>query len=83
MLYFNKRQPVEVYLHIHNCCDQHDQDYYGYNIGVFIPVSALLMHSRQPYLLISQFFFAHSKIIITCENKSWEVEPRNEATCSM
>ena len=70
MLYFNKRQPVEVYLHIHNCCDQHDQDYYGYNIGVFIPVSALLI-------------FAHSKIIITCENKSWEVEPRNEATCSM
>ncbi len=55
----------------------------GINIGVFIPVSALLMHSRQPYLLISQFFFVHSKMIITCENKSWEVEPRNEATCSM
>ena len=83
MLYFNKRQPVEVYLHIHNCCDQHDQDYYVYNIGAFIPVSALLMHSQQPYLHISLFFSAHSKIIITWENKSWEVELRNEATCSM
>ena len=59
VLYFNTRQPVEVYLHIHNCCDQHDQDNYGYNIGVFIPVSALLMHSRQPYLLILPVFISH------------------------
>ena len=51
MLYFNTRQPVEVYLHIHNCCDLTDtyQDYYGY-IGLFIPVAALLMYSRQPHL---------------------------------